>query len=47
MEILLCLSAFIVLSSIWAMNKSKSRTRRSRRGSYYTDYDQGYDDDSD
>ena len=47
MEVLICLSIFIVLSSIWAMNKSKNRTRRSQRGSYYNDYDHGYDDDSD
>lgn len=45
MEALICLSVFIVLSSIWAMKKSKNRTRRSRRGAYYSDYDYGYDDD--
>ena len=45
MEALICLSVFIVLSSIWAFKKSKSRTRRNRRGAYYTDYEYEYDDD--
>ena len=46
MEALICLSVFIVVSSIWALNKSKKQVRRRRGGVYYLDHDQGYEDES-
>ncbi len=46
MEALICLSVFIVVSFIWALNKSKKQAPRRQGGVYYLDHDQGYEDDS-
>ena len=46
MEALICLSVFIVVSSIWAFLSNKKRAARSRNDAYYVDYDQGYDNGS-
>ena len=46
MEALICLSVFIVVSSIWALYKSKKQAPRRQGGVYYLDHDQGYEDDS-
>ena len=46
MEALICLSVFIVLSSIWAFLKTKKRAPRSPNDVYYFEHEQGYEDDS-
>lgn len=45
MEVLICLSVFIVASGIWAFFKNKKQAQNRRGGGYYHDYDQGYDHD--
>lgn len=47
MEAVICLSVFIVVSAIWAFNKSKKQVRHRRGGVYYLDHDQGYENESD
>lgn len=46
MEALICLSVFIVLSSIWAFLKTKKRVPDRPSDLYYLDDEQGYEDDS-
>ena len=46
MEAVICLSIFIVASSIWAFLKTKKRVSNRQSGLYYFDHEQEYEDDS-